>query len=434
FLHRHRRASGQRMRFGDDDDVVVDAHHPRPQPGRCRVPADDREVERAVGELVHGVAAEGGAAERQFDTGLVLAHLLGERADQWMRRGAREADRDLPDGSVAGVSHHAFSGVEGVHDVVGSGQECLALGREPHPPGGAVEQRTAEVTLQLLDRAAQRGLCDVQACRGASEVQLLGDGEEGLDVVEIHPASSWLPAGGGAGPAVPCGGRAGRRTSPERFLCSHAMDTILITPLMSIDRVGRIVGMHDDVAGDASALPLDGVRVVAMEQAVAAPLGTRHLADLGAEVIKVERVGEGDFARSYDTAVNGVGSHFVWLNRGKKSLALDVKSSRGARLLADLVDTADVFVQNLAPGAAARLGLDADTLRGRNPRLVTVDVSGYGESGPHAGRKAYDMLVQAETGLVSITGTPEQAVKTGIPTADIAAGMYIVTSVLSALL
>ncbi|TWH20404.1 CaiB/BaiF CoA transferase family protein [Prauserella rugosa] len=192
--------------------------------------------------------------------------------------------------------------------------------------------------------------------------------------------------------------------------------------------------MHDDVAGDASALPLDGVRVVAMEQAVAAPLGTRHLADLGAEVIKVERVGEGDFARSYDTAVNGVGSHFVWLNRGKKSLALDVKSSRGARLLADLVDTADVFVQNLAPGAAARLGLDADTLRGRNPRLVTVDVSGYGESGPHAGRKAYDMLVQAETGLVSITGTPEQAVKTGIPTADIAAGMYIVTSVLSALL
>ncbi|MBB3052930.1 formyl-CoA transferase [Prauserella isguenensis] len=192
--------------------------------------------------------------------------------------------------------------------------------------------------------------------------------------------------------------------------------------------------MVDTAAEVPPALPLEGVRVVALEQAVAAPLATRHLADLGAEVIKVERVGEGDFARAYDDTVNGIASHFVWLGRGKKSVALDVKSRCGGRLLADLIGTADVFVQNLAPGAAARLGLGSDTLRGRDPRLVTVDLSGYGDRGPHADRKAYDMLVQAESGLVSITGTPEQATKTGIPTSDIAAGMYVLTAVLSALL
>ncbi|WP_028660571.1 CaiB/BaiF CoA transferase family protein [Nocardioides insulae] len=192
--------------------------------------------------------------------------------------------------------------------------------------------------------------------------------------------------------------------------------------------------MTPDTPGTGdSALPLAGIRVVSLEQAVAAPLGTRHLADLGAEVIKIERVGEGDFARAYDDTVNGVASHFVWLNRGKRSVALDLKTEQGRALLARIIDGADVFVQNLAPGAAARLGLDTDTLRGRNPRLVTVDLSGYGTSGPHATRKAYDMLVQAETGLVSITGTPDHAAKTGIPTSDIAAGMYVLTSVLSAL-
>ncbi|MCP2254161.1 Crotonobetainyl-CoA:carnitine CoA-transferase CaiB [Prauserella aidingensis] len=192
--------------------------------------------------------------------------------------------------------------------------------------------------------------------------------------------------------------------------------------------------MVDTAADVPRALPLEGVRVVALEQAVAAPLATRHLADLGAEVIKIERVGEGDFARAYDDTVNGIASHFVWLGRGKKSVALDVKSPRGGRLLTGLLGTADVFVQNLAPGAAARLGLDADTLRSRDPRLVTVDLSGYGDRGRYADRKAYDMLVQAESGLVSITGTPEQATKTGIPTSDIAAGMYVLTAVLSALL
>lgn len=182
-----------------------------------------------------------------------------------------------------------------------------------------------------------------------------------------------------------------------------------------------------------SALPLHGVRVVALEQAVAAPLATRHLADLGAEVVKVERVGEGDFARAYDASVRGIASHFVWLNRGKESIALDLKSDEGRDLVLRLIDEADVFVQNLAPGAADRLGLDVETLTARNPRLIAVGLTGYGTSGPRRDRKAYDMLVQAESGLVSITGTPQEATKTGIPTSDIAAGMYVFSSVLSAL-
>ena len=192
--------------------------------------------------------------------------------------------------------------------------------------------------------------------------------------------------------------------------------------------------MTSDLPQPTAGLPLAGIRVVAIEQAVAAPLATRHLADLGAEVIKIERVGEGDFARAYDSYVNGLASHFVWLNRGKRSLAVDLKSTRGRELVSELVGTADVFVQNLAPGAVERLGLGADQLRAAHPRLVVVNLSGYGTAGPRAQRKAYDMLVQAESGLVSITGTPETATKTGIPTADIAAGLYTLTSVLGALL
>jgi crotonobetainyl-CoA:carnitine CoA-transferase CaiB-like acyl-CoA transferase len=184
----------------------------------------------------------------------------------------------------------------------------------------------------------------------------------------------------------------------------------------------------------SSALPLSGVTVVGLEQAVAAPLATRHLADLGARVIKIERVGEGDFARSYDHAVQGLASHFVWLNRGKESVALDLKSGPGLAAARSLVAKADVFVQNSAPGAAGRLGLDAETLRAANPRLVVVNISGYGTDGPRRDRKAYDMLIQAESGLVSITGTPETATKTGIPSADIAAGLYATNSVLAALL
>ncbi|MBI4940507.1 MAG: CoA transferase [Actinobacteria bacterium] len=180
--------------------------------------------------------------------------------------------------------------------------------------------------------------------------------------------------------------------------------------------------------------PLDGYTVVALEQAVAMPLATRHLADLGARVVKVERVDGGDFARDYDHAVHGTGAHFVWLNRGKESLAVDLRSVVGMRALRALVGRADVFVQNLAPGAAARLGLDAATLRAARPELVVVELSGYGRGGPMEHRKAYDMLVQAEAGLIAVTGTTDTPVKTGIPTADIAAGMYCLQAILAALL
>jgi itaconate CoA-transferase len=181
-------------------------------------------------------------------------------------------------------------------------------------------------------------------------------------------------------------------------------------------------------------LPLDGYTVVAIDQAVAAPLATRNLADMGARVIKIERPDGGDLARSYDHLVNGTGSHFVWLNRGKESVALDLKHPGCLAAVRDLIASADVFLQNLAPGAAARLGLDAHTLRAANDNLIVVDLSGYGEGGPWSNRKAYDMLIQAEAGLISITGTPERAVKTGIPAADIAAGMYCTQAVLAALL
>ncbi|WP_230885666.1 CaiB/BaiF CoA transferase family protein [Streptomyces spinoverrucosus] len=184
---------------------------------------------------------------------------------------------------------------------------------------------------------------------------------------------------------------------------------------------------------DRLPLPLEGITVVAVEQAVAAPFATRQLADLGARVIKVERVDGGDFARGYDTAARGLASHFVWCNRGKESVALDLKDPRGLDVVRRLVADADVFVQNLAQGAAARLGLDAATLCAAHPRLIAVDISGYGASGPYADKRAYDMLVQCEAGLVSVTGTPEQPVKAGIPAADIAAAMYAFSGVLAAL-
>ncbi|MFH8839778.1 CaiB/BaiF CoA transferase family protein [Streptomyces sp. NPDC017868] len=180
-------------------------------------------------------------------------------------------------------------------------------------------------------------------------------------------------------------------------------------------------------------LPLAGITVVAVEQAVAAPFATRQLADLGARVVKIERPDGGDFARGYDTAARGLASHFVWCNRGKESVAVDLKDPRGLALVRKLVAGADVFVQNLAQGAAARLGLDAATLCAAHPELIAVDVSGYGAEGPYAHKRAYDMLVQCEAGLVSVTGTPGQPVKSGIPAADIAAGMYAFSGVLAAL-
>ena len=181
-------------------------------------------------------------------------------------------------------------------------------------------------------------------------------------------------------------------------------------------------------------LPLAGVRVVAWEQAVAAPLATRHLADLGADVVKVERPDGGDFARDYDRAVNGLSAHFVWLNRGKRSVALNLKDPDGRAAFQRLLDGADVFVYNQGPGAAERLGVGHADLRQRNPRLVTCAISGYGPDGPYRDRKAYDLLLQGEAGIMALTGTAEEQAKAGISVADIAAGMYAFSSVLAALL
>ena len=179
--------------------------------------------------------------------------------------------------------------------------------------------------------------------------------------------------------------------------------------------------------------PLDGLRVIALEHAVAAPLCSRHLADLGADVIKIERAGEGDFARNYDSYVNGISSHFVWLNRGKRSITLDVKHPGARGVLDRLLAGSDVLLQNLAPGAAARLGLSHAALAPDHPKLVVCDISGYGESGPFAQKKAYDLLIQAESGLISVTGTPEQPSRVGISIADISTGMYALTGILAAL-
>jgi len=188
-----------------------------------------------------------------------------------------------------------------------------------------------------------------------------------------------------------------------------------------------------EAAPQAPAPPLTGITVVALEQAVAVPFATRQLADLGARVIKIERPGTGDFARGYDRSVLGQASYFVWLNRGKESVELDVKGSAGQAGLAALLARADVFVQNLAPGAAERLGLGPAELLARHPRLICCSVSGYGTDGPYAGKKAYDLLVQCEAGLLSVTGTPEAPCKAGISVADIAAGMYAYSGILTAL-
>jgi itaconate CoA-transferase len=180
--------------------------------------------------------------------------------------------------------------------------------------------------------------------------------------------------------------------------------------------------------------PLDGITVVSLEHAIAAPFCTRSLADLGARVIKVERAGEGDFARHYDHRVAGLSSHFVWVNRSKESLAIDLKTPFAREVMDRLVAKADVFVQNLAPGAASRLGLGAAELHARHPRLIVCDISGYGNDGPYRDRKAYDLLTQAEAGFLSVTGTPEDPAKAGSSIADIAAGMYAYSSILSALI
>ncbi|MEP7182786.1 MAG: CaiB/BaiF CoA-transferase family protein [Betaproteobacteria bacterium] len=179
---------------------------------------------------------------------------------------------------------------------------------------------------------------------------------------------------------------------------------------------------------------LDGITVITLEHAIAAPFCTRQLADLGARVIKIERPGVGDFARGYDERVRGLASHFVWTNRSKESLTLDVKHPEAAQILGKLVGRADVLVQNLAPGAAARLGLSYEALAAANPRLIVCDISGYGADGPYRDKKAYDLLIQSESGFLSITGSPDEPAKAGCSIADIAAGMYAYSNILAALL
>ncbi|MBL6804302.1 MAG: CoA transferase [Pseudomonadales bacterium] len=180
--------------------------------------------------------------------------------------------------------------------------------------------------------------------------------------------------------------------------------------------------------------PLEGITVIALEHAIAAPFATRQLAELGARVIKIERVDGGDFARHYDARARGLSSHFVWTNRSKESLTLDLKQSAGLEVLNTLLNTADVFIQNLAPGATAKMGLEKQTLATRNPKLIVCDISGYGNSGPQSSRKAYDLLIQAEAGLLGITGNVEQGAKSGISIADIAAGTQAHAAILAALI
>ena len=179
--------------------------------------------------------------------------------------------------------------------------------------------------------------------------------------------------------------------------------------------------------------PLEGMRAIALEHAVAAPLCSRHLADMGCDVIKIKRPGGGDFARDYDSFVHGQSSHFVWLNRGKRSITMDVKQPAARAALNKLIGGADVLLQNLAPGAAARLGLSYEALKPINSKLIVCDISGYGESGPFVQKKAYDLLIQAESGLIAVTGSPDEPSRVGISAADICTGMYALTGILGAL-
>src|SRR5699024_3626988 len=181
-------------------------------------------------------------------------------------------------------------------------------------------------------------------------------------------------------------------------------------------------------------LPLQAITVITLEHAVAAPFCTRQLADMGARVIKIERPGTGDVARGYDERVRGLAPHFVWINRSKERLALDLKQDHAEQVMAGLLEKADVLVQNLAPGAAARLGLSYEALHERYPGLVVCDISGYGNDGPYRDKKAYDLLIQSEPGFLSVTGTPDEPSKAGCSIADIAAGMYAYSNILAALI
>ncbi|KAM5347810.1 hypothetical protein ACJ41O_007634 [Fusarium nematophilum] len=224
-------------------------------------------------------------------------------------------------------------------------------------------------------------------------------------------------------------------TSTARFSSSTTRSSVQPRrPTALYPYTNRISFMHQNYSTSQKILPLDGITVVSLEHAIAAPFCTRQLADLGARVIKVERPGEGDFARNYDTRVRGLASHFVWTNRSKESLALDVKNPRDFKVLKALLSKADILVQNLAPGASQRLGLSFEALKDENPGLIVCDISGYGSDGPYRDKKAYDLLVQSEAGLVSVTGTESEPAKVGISIADISAATFAFQNILAALL
>lgn len=220
-----------------------------------------------------------------------------------------------------------------------------------------------------------------------------------------------------------------------KFLFSHVSRPLSLSSVFQPAKISHtLTRLSSKSTGQTRPLPLAGVTVLSLEQAIAAPFCTRQLADLGARVIKVERPGVGDFARQYDTRVGGLSSHFVWTNRSKESLALDLKHEKDHAVLMKLLEKADVLVQNLAPGASARLGLSHDKLKEKYPSLIVCDISGYGQNGPYRDKKAYDLLIQSEAGMLSVTGTGKEPVKVGVSIADIAAGMYAYSNILSALL
>src|SRR5213592_4927345 len=233
---------------------------------------------------------------------------------------------------------------------------------------------------------------------------------------------------------TPAGFRSGRKARTARWPCAQQLRSHEAQRRTTF--YARRWTLDADATPGARPVtrPLDGTLVVSLEHAIAEPFCTRQLADLGARVIKIERPGVGDFARAYDERVRGLSSHFVWVNRSKESLTLDLKQPRAQEVLRKLIARADVLVQNLAPGAAARLGLGGDALRSRHPRLIVCDISGYGADGPYRDKKAYDLLIQSEAGFLSVTGTADEPSKAGPSIADIAAGMYAYTNILAALI
>jgi crotonobetainyl-CoA:carnitine CoA-transferase CaiB-like acyl-CoA transferase len=226
--------------------------------------------------------------------------------------------------------------------------------------------------------------------------------------------------------------------TPPNYACPNHISQLIRRQLHTVpprDMVSTTPSPCEGInVSPANVRPLEGITVVSLEQAIAAPFCTRQLADLGARVVKVERPGTGDFARQYDTRVKGMSSHFVWTNRSKESLALDLKERKDMAILMKLLERTDVLVQNLVPGASDRLGLSYEKLREKYPSLIVCDISGYGQSGPYQHKKAYDLLIQSEAGMLSVTGTPTEPAKVGISIADIAAGMYAYTNILTALL